>query len=74
MRIYRIEHQIFEPDGPTPTVPIVIHVFQGASREEAEGYFRSHQTSDSFFAAAVAGRPFNGIRLESRSRAGWASA
>lgn len=74
MRAYRVTLEIFEMDGPTPTLPIVVHVFQGRSRNEALGYFRAHEGTDSFFRGAVESGAWNGLRLETRSSEGWVDA
>ena len=39
--------------GMPATVPIVTHVFTGASREQAESYARAHMHTDAFFADCV---------------------
>ena len=41
--------------------PIVRHEFIGKTRQEAEGYFRAHQRTDTFLAGCLVGR-FKNIR------------
>lgn len=45
---------------------VIRHVFFGKSEAEAKHYIRSHRKSDKFFDAAMAGRPYKGIELETR--------
>lgn len=71
MRVFQITHEIFEPDGPSPDVAIVVHVFRGKTQAEAKGYFKAHQGTDSFFAGAVQRGSWNGMRLQSRTSQGW---
>jgi hypothetical protein len=44
----------------------VTHIFHGETQEEARAFERAHQKADTFYAAAVEGRPFSGIRLMAR--------
>lgn len=50
MRIYVIEHRIYE-EAAGPSYPVVTHQFRGRTREEAAGYYRAHLKSDAFFEA-----------------------
>lgn len=44
----RLVHEIYEGEMP---YPVVTHVFEGKTRDEAEGYFKSHMKTDEFLAA-----------------------
>lgn len=46
MRVYRIVVETFEPSS---SFPIVTHMFQGRTSEQAEAFVVAHEKSDSFF-------------------------
>ena len=71
MRVYRLTLEITEPTGPTPSLPIVVHVFQGRTREEAVRYFRAHMTTDEFFRGAVMRSRWEDLPLGTRFSEGW---
>lgn len=41
--------------------PVVVHSFLGKTREEAEGYYRAHLKTDTFFRGCVEKEQFDGI-------------
>jgi hypothetical protein len=45
MRLWKIVAETWE----SKNYPVVIHVFIGQTRKEAQGYFRAHLTTDRFF-------------------------
>lgn len=71
VKVYRITHEIFEPSGSSPDVPIVVHIFQGKTKAEAGRYFEAHQRTDSFFRGAVRSGSWNGMALVTQSSEGW---
>jgi len=73
MRIFKI---IIETSEPSLPFPIVIHTFQGASREQAEAFVRAHGKSDAFFRECGSTGLFAGkVRCSSRRTfEGWVSA
>lgn len=42
--------------------PVVVHQFQGETREEAEGYFLAHLKSDKFLRDCIAKKQFAGFK------------
>ena len=69
--VFRITHEIFEVEGPTPDVAIVTHIFQGRDEEEARSYLKAHTKTDAFFRDAVEDGAYKGMKLKTKEDAGW---
>lgn len=51
MRLHKLVHSIYEPDGAGMQYPILQHTFIGKTKAEALGYFNAHLTTDAFLRA-----------------------
>lgn len=56
---------IFEPGAKAP---VVTHVFNGETREEAKGYYESHMKTDDFLNAAIKQGKWKDISLKVKTR------
>ena len=77
---WRIIVATFEPGGPggVDGYPVVVHMFCGATREEAEGYYAAHLTTDEFFRDCTETGNFRGefacpspVWVERLTSSGW---
>jgi hypothetical protein len=65
MHTWRLVVDIFEPDAD---FPIVRHVFAGRTKEEAQGYFDAHMTTDSFMSGCVTKARWRDVDCEAFAR------
>jgi len=71
MRLYIIRVDIYE-EASDYAYPIVTHLFQGRTREEAKGYHEAHRRSDSFLRQCEDRGMFQGgVRCRARTSQGW---
>lgn len=68
--MYTIRIDIYE-QASGYAYALVTHLIRGRTRAEALHNVRSHQASDAFLRAALAGRPYRGVVTRVRVRGGW---
>ena len=71
MKLYRITVDIYE-EATNYAFPVVTHVFNGRTRNEAEKYHESHRRSDAFLRACEDRGLFAGrVKCRAVRREGW---
>lgn len=63
MQVHALVVDVYEPSTRF-RYPVIRHVFYGASREEAEGYYRAHLRNDNFLRSCAESKAFEGRLCE----------
>lgn len=48
--------------------PVVVHVFEGATRADVEAFVEAHRGSDKFFAAGEENGEYQGIKVSNKRK------
>lgn len=62
-KLVELVHEIYE----SPSYPVVVHVFKGKTKEEAQGYFDAHLKTDKFFAQCEKKGKFGDIKCRTKT-------
>lgn len=65
LHTWRLVVDIFEPGTE---YPVVRHVFAGRTKEEAEGYFKAHMTTDAFLRGCADHGRWSDVECEATAR------
>jgi hypothetical protein len=64
----QIVHEIYEAGTAKRGYPVVVHLFNGATKAEARRYFRAHMKTDSFLRGCTKRGKWSQVRCKVRMR------